>query len=142
MLGDLERSLAKTVKSFRLDTDSIQDAIESWPAILLALTITAVLAYGGWLDAVWRGTLIVFGAIYFGYIMRGTITHRLRSKYPNAAYIWLLSIGLTSAGLGVIARMILPTLQGGLTDYIWIGVSFTSILTFVLINRRDPDVLK
>lgn len=130
------------MKSFRLDTDSIQDAIESWPAIFLALTITAVLAYGGSLDAVWRGTLIVFVAIYFGYVMRGTITHSLRSMYPNAAYIWLLSIGLTSAGLGVIARMILPTLQGGLADYTWIGVSFTSILTFVLINRRDPDVLK
>ena len=130
------------MKSFRLDIDSVNDAIESWPALLLALAVSASLAYLGWLDAAWRGTLIVFGAIYFGYAMRGTFSYGLRSKYPNAACIWLVSIGLTSAALGVIARMLLPSLQGGSTDCVWIGVSFTTILAFVVINRRDPDVLK
>jgi len=130
------------MKSFRIDTDSINDAIESWPALLTALAISASLAYVGWFDATWRGILIVFGAVYFGYALRGTLTHNLRSKYPKATCIWLVSIGLTSVALGVIARMFLPSLQGGLTDYVWIAVSFTTILAFVVINRHDPDVLK
>ena len=134
--------MADTVKSFRFDSDSIKEAIESWPAFLFALAVSASLVYLGWLNVAWRGTLIVFGAIYFGYTMRGTITQGLRSKYPNAACICLVSIGLTSTALGVIARMLLPSLQGGLTDYIWIAISFSTILTFVVINRRDPDVLK
>lgn len=130
------------MKSFRLDTDSINDAVESWPTLLIALAISASLVYLGWLDAAWRGTLIVFGAIYFGYTMRGTLTHGLRSKHPNASCIWLVSIGMTSAALGVIARMLLPSLQGGMTDYVWIAVSFSTILAFVVINRHDPDVLQ
>ena len=95
----------------------------------------------GWFDTTGRGMLIVFGAIYFGYALRGTLTSNLQSKYPNAICIWLVSIGVTSAALGMIARMLLPSLQGGFTDYVWIAVSFTTILSFVLINRRDTDVL-
>jgi hypothetical protein len=130
------------VKSFRLDTDSIKDAIESWPAILTALAISAPLLHVGWFDATWRGILIAFAAVYFGYALRGTLTKNIRSKYPNATCIWLVSIGLSSAAFGVIARMLMPSLQGGIADYLWIILSFTTILAFVVINRRDPDVLK
>lgn len=130
------------MKSFRLDTDSINDTIKSWPALLAALVISSGLAYMGWFDAAWRGALIVFGAVFFGYYLRGRFTHRLRSKYPNATCLWLISIGMTSVALGVFARMLLPSLQGGLADYVWIVVSFTTILAFVVINRHDPDVLR
>lgn len=91
------RSLAKTMKSFRLDTDSINDAIESWPALLAALAISAGLAYMGWFDPAWRGLLIIFAALFFGYSLRGAFTHKIRLKYPNATCIWLISIGMTSA---------------------------------------------
>jgi hypothetical protein len=70
------------------------------------------------------------------------LTHKLRSKYPKATCIWLISIGMTSVAIGVFARMLLPSLQGALTDYVWIVVSFTTILAFVVINRHDPDVLR
>ncbi|WP_197528951.1 hypothetical protein [Aeoliella mucimassa] len=116
------------MKSFRLDNG----VIDSWPAILFALGVTAFLAYLGWLDAVWRATFILFGASYFGYAARGSLTSRLRSKYPNATHIWLVSIGLTSASLGVVTRMLFPSLQGGLTDYVWISISFSTILLFVM----------
>lgn len=129
------------MKSFRIDTDSVNDAVESWPALLIALAISATLAYWGWLDAACRATLVAFGAIYFGYVLRGALTRGVRSKYPNASCLWLLSIGLTSATLGVIVRMLFPSLQGGLTDYVWLAVSFLTILSFALINRHDPDVL-
>jgi len=130
------------VKSLRLDTDSVRDAIESWPALLVAAAICALLMYLGWFDAAWRGVLVAFGAVYFGYALRGTITKNLRSEYPNASCIWLLSIGLCSGTIGVVTRMLFPLLQGGLTDYVWIAISFTTILAFVISNRRDQDVLK
>ena len=125
------------MKSFRLDSE----VIDSWPAILFAIGVSAALVYLGWFDAVWRATLILFGAFYFGYAARGYAASRLRAKYPNATHIWLVSIGLTSVILGVVTRMLFPSLQGGLTDYVWISVSFFTILLFVVINRRDPDVL-
>jgi hypothetical protein len=130
------------VKSFRLDSDSIDDAIQSLPAMIAAVTVCGILAYFGWFDATWRAVLIVFGAIYFGYVFRGSLTQSLRSKYPNASYIGLLSIGLCAVTFGVLARMVFPTLQGGYLDYVWLSISFTTILTFVVMNRRDPDVLK
>jgi len=130
------------VKSFRLDTDSIQDAIESWPAIIVAVALCGFLAYLGWFDATWRASLIAFGAIYFGYAFRGSLTQNLRSKYPNASYISLLSIGLCAAMFGVLARMTFPSLQNGFIDYVWLSISFTTILAFVVINCRDPDVLE
>lgn len=130
------------MKSFRLDTDSVKDAIESWPALLVAAVICAFLTYLGWFNAVWRGVLVAFGAAYFGCVLRGVFAKNLRSKYPNSSCLWLLSIGFCSATIGVITRMLFPSLQGGLPDYVWIAISFTTILAFVVVNRRDPDVLK
>ena len=130
------------MKSFQLDTESIHDAIESWPAILIALAISVFLTYAGWFNVTCRGILVVFAAVYFGYALRGVFARSLRAKYPNAKSIWLLSIGMTSVLLGMLARMLLPSLHGVTTDYVWIVVSFMTILAFVVINRHDPDVLK
>lgn len=130
------------MKSFRLDTQSIKDTIERWPTMLAALVICALLVYVGWFDAIGRGILIVFGGVYFGYVLRGTVTGNLRRKYPNAKHVWLVSIGLTGATLGVIVRMLMPSLQGGFVDYVWIVLAFTTILAFVIINRDVSDILK
>lgn len=96
----------------------------------------------GWFNATCQGLLIAFSAVYFGYALRGRLTENLRVKYPNAAYLWLVSIGMTSAVIGVVARLLMPSLQGSYTDYVWIAISFSTILAFVLINRHDRDVVK
>ena len=140
-IGDHRRTLAKNLKSFRLDTDSIKDAIDSWPVILVAVALCGLFATLGWSDATWRVTLIAFGAIYFGYAFRGSLTQNLRSKYPNASCMSLLSICSFAVTFGLLVRMIFPTLQGGFLDYVWLSISFTTLLAFVVINRRDPDVL-
>ena len=140
-IGDHRRTLAKNLKSFRLDTDSIKDAIDSWPVILVAVALCGLFATLGWSDATWRVTLIAFGAIYFGYAFRGSLTQNLRSKYPDASCMSLLSICSFAVTFGLLVRMIFPTLQGGFLDYVWLSISFTALLAFVVINRRDPDVL-
>jgi hypothetical protein len=130
------------MKSFRLDTDSITDAIESWPALCAAVIVTVLLVYYGWVDATSRIILIVGGGIYFGYALRGGLVKSLRSQYPNASYHALLGIGFCVAAFGVVARMTSPAMQGGSLDVIWIVVSFVCILAFVIVNRNDPDVLR
>lgn len=130
------------MKSFQLDKDSIRDAIESWPAVIIAVAVFGIVSYFGWFVAMWRATLIGMAAVYFGYVFRGMAYQKLRSQYPNASHISLLSIGMCACIFGVLARMLFPHLQGGVVDYTWLSISFTTILAFVVINRRDKDVLK
>ena len=44
--------------------------------------------------------------------------------------------------LGVAARMAFPQVQGPSFDLAWLGVSFGSILAFVVANRHDDDVVR
>lgn len=128
------------MKSFRLDLDSVKGTLDGWPHLLFAISASAVLLYLGWFNEIGRVFLIAFAGIYFGLILRGRLAANLRAKYPNANGYWLLSIGLSSATVGVIVRMLLPAVQGGWPDYVWLTISFSTIAAFVMINRHDPDV--
>jgi hypothetical protein len=44
--------------------------------------------------------------------------------------------------LGVFSRMAFREIQGSSFDLAWLAVSFGAILTFVLANRHDPDVVR
>ena len=130
------------MKSFRLDRDSISDFIESWPIIVVSFALSVWLGYLGWFDPFWRVFLVLYAGAYFGYVVRGMLSQNLREGYPNARCILLLSVGLVVASLDVVARMAFPAAQGSLLDIVWLSISFVCILTFVVINRRDPDVLQ
>jgi hypothetical protein len=130
------------MKSFRLDRESVNDFVESWPIIFVALAVTGLFGYLGWLDAFWRVCLVLIAGAYFGYVLRGMLTQNLMARYPNARWIGLLSVGLVVAALGVFVRMAFPATQGDAVDIAWLSLSFVCILTFIVINRRDPDVLR
>lgn len=130
------------MKSFRLDRQSCSDLIESWPAIVAAVAVSGGLTYFGWFDPVWRIVLLLFAGCYFGYVLRGRLTTKLRERYPNARYHALLSVGFSVMTLGVLIRMAFRETQGGPLDIAWLTVSFLCILTFVVVNRRDPDVFR
>ena len=128
------------MKSFRLDRESVSDFIESWPVLVASVALCVWLGSVGWSNATWRILLVMYAGAYFGYIGRGRLSENLRERYPNARWTGLLSIGLSVMTLGVLARMALPAAQGGLLDIAWLSLSFLCILTFVVMNRRDPDV--
>lgn len=130
------------MKSFRLDHQSIAELVESWPLILLAIGITAGLGYLGWFDPAWRTSLVIFAGLYFGYVRRGSLGRGLAQRFPNARFRGLLSAGLIVMTLGVLTRLGFPQTQGGAFDLAWLGISFVCILTFVIVNRRDPDVFR
>ena len=130
------------MKSFRLDSESVRDVVDGWPTLVAGTAIFVLLAYFGWRDAVWRSAFVVFGAIYIGYVLRNGLTNILRSKYPDAEKIWLLSIGFSAIAFGIGTRIVYPSIVGGMTDKVWLAISFSTILAFVVLNRHNPEVLK
>lgn len=124
-------------KSFRLDRESFQEL----PAVVAALAIFGVLYYFDVFSASLTPVLIISGVLLVGYLVAGGLHKQLQSRYPNAAHTWLLVIGFAALSVGVAARMLLPSLQGGWLDYLGLAISFITILTFILINRRDSDVV-
>jgi hypothetical protein len=131
-----------TMKSFHLDRASVAAFLESWPIVLGCVAITGVLAWIGWSEPVWRVSLVLFAGVYFGYVLRGRLHHSVADCYPHARLRALLSIGLSVATGGVLCRMAFPAIQGSMLDIIWLAVSFFCVLIFVLVNRRDPDVVE
>lgn len=65
---------------------------------------------------------------------------QLHRRYPTARHLWLLSIGMMTSLVRVTARMAFSVWQGSRFDLVWLGVTFFSILAFVLVNRGSKDV--
>jgi len=130
------------VKSFRLDPDSVTEFFDSWPALVTGALLVCLSAYlgithlWGWIFAV-----LICG-IYGGYLLRGVTTRRFQEKYPGARWMWLLTVGMTTPTVGVATRMAFPQTQGTAFDLAWLGVSFFSILAFVVINRKNVHVVR
>ena len=130
------------MKSFRLDRQSIDEFLSSWPSLLIALAITGGLAYAGWLLPGWRIVLVLFAGGYFGYALRGTLTQSIAERYPMARCRGLLAVGMVVLTLGVLARFSFPESQTTPLDAIWLSTAFVCILLFIIINRKDPDVFR
>ena len=134
------RRRISTLNSFRLDPKSVADFFDSWPAVIVAVVLGGGFAYLGIAHLWGRITAIMILGIYGGYVLRGTAADRLREKYPGARWIWLLAAGMTTAALGVASRMAFPAIQGTAFNLAWIGVSFVTILVFIVANRNNPAV--
>jgi hypothetical protein len=130
------------MKSFRLDRNSVSELLATWPAALLAIALLTGLAYVGWFHVVARILFIGLGALYWGFVFRGRLHDSLRQKYPHAQALLLLAIALVTLTLGVVVRMTFPAVQGGVFDLVWLSTAFCFILAFVVVNRRDRDVVK
>ncbi|MGI9458179.1 MAG: hypothetical protein ACR2NU_16565 [Aeoliella sp.] len=142
-------TLPRITQSFRLNRSSIRELFDSWPIFVVSVCICVGLAYAGWWNVVWRLALILFGVIYFGCVIQGTLEERLREQYPNARYIVLFTIGLVVAAAGVICRMAFPANQGGFVDNAWILISFVTILflqssteTISTCSTKSADIVR
>lgn len=128
------------MKSFRIDRDSVDTFLASWPIFIAAIALAACIVWFGWVHWWWRVTAVTVAGLYIVYVMRGHLAALIHKKYPHAKAPLLLSIGFVAMTLGLLVRMTFPKLQGGWLDLTWIAVAFCSILAFVVINRGDPDV--
>ena len=127
------------MRSFRLDPDSVTDFLRSWPFVLFGGLLAAAIALIS-KDYSWaRLSIPLLMGICLGPRL---FVGRIREQYPTARHQWLLSIGMMTALIGVVLRMAFPTWQGSDFDLTWLGVSFFTILAFVLLNRGNKDVVK
>ena len=130
------------MKSFRLDRDSVVEFLDSWPALLVGGLVTGGLSYVGMSQPWGRVLGLLLCGVYGGFALRAVAAGRVRRRYPNARWHWLLSVGLATATFGVLTRMAFREVEGSSFDLAWLGVSFGTILAFVIANRHDPDVVR
>jgi len=127
------------MRTFRLDPDSVRDFVTSWPLVLACTAVGSAIAMLATTHH-WGRILI---PVLFGIALGPRLVDgQLREKYPTAKHLWLLSIGLMTSLIGIIARMAFPGWQGTGFDLTWLGTAFFSILAFVLVNHRNKDVVQ
>jgi hypothetical protein len=130
------------VNSFKLDTESVREFLKYWPLHILIFLMLLTQAFFGVFNVAVAMTLNHVYGLYLGFIFRGQFHESLREKYPHARYMLLLSAGIGIATMAVLLRMIYPQLQGTVFDGCWTIVSFMLILSFVVINHKDKDVMR
>ncbi len=130
------------MRSFRLDPDSVTEVLDSWPAYVIAPLLVCLFAYLGFTQHWGLVCAVLVCGVFSGYLLCGGITRRYRARYPGARWVWLLTVGQTSVVVGLATILALPYKLGTLFDMAWTGMAFFSILLFVLINRKNKDVVR
>jgi hypothetical protein len=130
------------MRSFRLDADSVTELLDSWPAFIIAPLLFFLFAYLGITHLWGRVCAVLICGIFGGFMLRGVIARQFREQYPGARWLWLLTVGQTSAVVGVATMLAFPDRHSIPFDLCWLGISFFSILLFVLINRKNREVVR
>ena len=133
---------SNVMRSFRLDIVSVTKLLDSWPAFVIAPLLVGLFAYLGITHLWGRVCAVLMCGFFCGYLFRGLTAQRFRERYPDARWIWLLTIGQTSLVVGVATILAFPNRLRTLFDVAWLAMSFLSILLFVVINRRNPNVFR
>ncbi len=130
------------MRSFRLHIESKAELI--WDAIALAVGVGVFFLLRHWqiAELAWRIGALLAAAVFVGYLLRGRLCRTLRQRYPNARWIGLLAVGMTVLTFGVIARFVVPGAQEGFFMLPFILLAGACIATFVVANRKDPDVTR
>jgi peptidoglycan/LPS O-acetylase OafA/YrhL len=110
--------------------------------IAVAVGLLAALSSFAITDTVVRVITITAGALVVGSLCRGQLCHNLRARYPNARWIGLLAVGLAIGTFGIIARFVIPEADDDGLTLMFTLAAAACIAIFVVINRRDPDVVR
>ncbi len=130
------------MKSFRLHTGPKGELIQAIVALLIGVGLFLALHHFHIAETAWRVVAVLVGAVFVGYLCRGQLCRSLRQRYPNARWIGLLAVGLAIVTFGVIARFVVPGAEESAFTLAFILPAGACIATFVIINRRDPDVTR
>jgi hypothetical protein len=130
------------MRSLRLDADSVTELSDSWPAFIIAPLLALLFAYLGSTHLWGRFCAVLICGIFGGFLLRGVVARRFRAQYPGARWLWLLTVGQTSVVVGVATMLVFPDRRSIPFDPCWLGISFFSILLFVLVNRKNREVVR
>jgi uncharacterized membrane protein HdeD (DUF308 family) len=130
------------MKSFRLHTEPKRELIQGIVALVIGVGLFLALHHFQIAQTAWRVVAVLVGAVLVGSLCRGQLCRALRQRHPNARWIGLLAVGFAIATFGVIARVVVPGAEEGTFTLAFILPAGACIATFVIINRRDPDVTR
>jgi hypothetical protein len=130
------------MKSFRLHTDSKGELIQFVIAVLIGIGLFLALHYFPIAETAYRVVVVLAGAVFVGYLCRGQLCRALRRQYPNVRWIGLLAAGFAVLTFGGVARFIVPGGEEGSFTLAFILPAGACLATFVIINRKDPDVTR
>jgi hypothetical protein len=130
------------MKSFRLHIESKSELVQFAIGAFIGIGVFLMLHHFDISGTGYRVFTLLLAAVIVGYLWRGRLCRTLRQRYPRARWIPLLAVGFTIAGFGVIARFVLPQGDEGWFTLAFILPAGACIAAFVIINRRDPDVIK
>jgi len=130
------------VKSFRLHTESKTELAQGIVGLLLGVGLFLALHYYHIAETVWRIVAVLAGALFVGYLCRGQLCRTLRLRYPKARWVGILAIGFAIVSVGVIARFAVPGAEEGAFTLAFILPAGACIATFLMANRKAPDVTK
>ena len=131
------------MKSFRLYAAELKgDLIQGIAALLIGVGLFSALHQFRIAETAWRIVAILPGAVFVGYLCRGQLCRVLRQRYPNTRWMGLLAVGFAIAAFGGIARFVVPGAEEGAFTLAFVLPAGACIATFVIINRKDPDVTR
>ena len=111
-------------------------------ALSIGAALFLTLNYFHIAEKAWRIAMLLAGAVFVGYLIRGQTCRVLRRQYPNARWIGLLAVGLSIMTFGCIARWLVPGGHESMFTMAFILPAGVCIFAFVIINRKDPDVTR
>lgn len=130
------------MKSFRLHVESKTELIQSIFGLLIGVGVFLALQFFHIDKVGWRILLLFSCASFVAYLIRGSLSRSLRAKYPTARLIGLLAVGITISTFGVFARFLIPGADDGWFTLAFVLAAGGFIGAFVILNRKDPDVMK
>ncbi|MFO0890692.1 MAG: hypothetical protein U0790_16305 [Isosphaeraceae bacterium] len=131
------------MRSFRLDPECVTQFRENLPGLLVGGLMAVLIAR--FRPALLRdGTTaaVIVAAICLVDLALGRIHRRLRQAYPGAQFYGLVTTGFAILLGGFAVWMVFRRDLGLGFNLAWPGVSFVLILAFVLLNRKNPAVLR
>ena len=128
------------MKSFHLQPEPKREVVLSIAALLVGVGLFLALRRYPISQTAWRIVAVLAGALVVGYLCRGQLCRTLRQRYPKARWIVLLALGFSIAIFGVVARFTVPGAEEGTFTLAFILPAGACIATFVIVNRRDPDI--
>ncbi|MFO0826567.1 MAG: hypothetical protein U0572_00315 [Phycisphaerales bacterium] len=124
------------MKSFRLHIGSKSELVKDVVGLSIGVGLFLVLHRFHIAATGWRIIAILAGAVFVGYVCRGRLSRKLRTRYPNARWIGLLAVGLAIATFGVIAHFVVPGADEHALTLAFILPAGACIAIFVIVNRE------
>lgn len=131
-----------SLNSFRLDPDSRGELVPLLIAVVITGAAFGVLYSLDMLSVGMRVGVLLMAAFLVSQFCTGAVRRSLALQYPNARWIGLLSMAYVLMGFGVVGQFVFEWLTPQRLFYLFLLPGGAAVLVFLILNRRDRDVME